>query len=279
VTSIASHLCRSHDLNERLAGLEIIGAKVTELACRAYRIGPPFSIAFDDRTDDGLYPFERTFRRAALPIVRDVLQRETDPWGVVSAARELAELRLADAIGPLLEFADHPDGRVRNAVADGLKGFDDARALSGLTHLCRDQDRSVRETATASLARLVRVDSAEIRSALHARLHDPDDEIRMWALMGLAVRRDRDAVDAAARELSRIADDPYADGYHVDMVREVVTLIPDPRYVPALRRFLARRDWLGDHYDTEALVRLCEDPAAGPPDPYGLGYRGWSELG
>lgn len=45
-------------------------------------------------------------------------------------------------------------------------------------------------------------DSDEIRAALHARLEEEDEEIRMEAVAGLAMRDDPIARDALERELA-----------------------------------------------------------------------------
>ena len=81
--------------------------------------------------------------------------------------------------------------RSRSAGAEG----DDV--LAALIELSADASSGVRDWATFALGTLAREDSEALRDALAARLDDPDEETRLEAVHGLAVRGDHRADDTA----------------------------------------------------------------------------------
>ena len=83
-----------------------------------------------------------------------------------------------------------------------------------------DDDPDVRDWATFGLGTQVATDSAEVRDALADRLADADEDVRREALVGLARRRDRRAVNTAMHVL---ADDD-ADGFALSGAIEAAAL-------------------------------------------------------
>jgi len=110
----------------------------------------------------------------------------------------------------LRALRDHPDPRLRRAVAFGLFGLDDDLAVSTLIDLSRDVEAEVRDWATFGLGTQLERDDALLRSALLARIDDADDNTRAEALRGLAGRGEKRAVAPLLSELDRpiAADDP-----------------------------------------------------------------------
>ncbi len=99
----------------------------------------------------------------------------------------------------LLNHRGHPHADVREAVAFALGGRNGEAALAALIELSDDPEAAVRDWATFALGTLAEQDSPALRDALAARLDDPDDDTRLEAIHGLALRGDHRA-DAPARE-------------------------------------------------------------------------------
>jgi methionyl-tRNA formyltransferase len=100
----------------------------------------------------------------------------------------------------LLSHRAHPDADVREAVAFALGGRHGEPALTALIELSGDPEAAVRDWATFALGTLAEQNSPALRDALAARLDDPDDDTRLEAIHGLALRGDHRA-DAAARDV------------------------------------------------------------------------------
>ena len=96
--------------------------------------------------------------------------------------------------------APTPDTYVREAVAFALGGRPGEETLQALIELSADADAKVRDWATFALGTLAETDSPALRDALAARLDDPDEDTRMEAVHGLALRGDERA-QAPARDL------------------------------------------------------------------------------
>jgi methionyl-tRNA formyltransferase len=100
----------------------------------------------------------------------------------------------------LLAQRGHADTYVREAVAFALGGRPGEDTLHALIDLSRDADAKVRDWATFALGTLADQDDPVLRDALAARLQDPDEDTRMEAVHGLALRGD-DRAEAPARDL------------------------------------------------------------------------------
>ena len=73
-------------------------------------------------------------------------------WYVVRNAAELCgEMELADAVPPLTQQVDHPDERVRKAVAQALSRIGTVGTVEPLRHLFQDSSATVRIQAVAHL--------------------------------------------------------------------------------------------------------------------------------
>jgi hypothetical protein len=100
----------------------------------------------------------------------------------------------------LLNHRAHPDAEVREAVAFALGGRHGDAALAALIELSRDSEAAVRDWATFALGTLAEQNSPALRDALAARLDDSDEDTRLEAIHGLALRGDHRA-DAPARDV------------------------------------------------------------------------------
>jgi HEAT repeat protein len=122
-------------------------------------------------------------------------------WSIVDALR-LAWERCA--LEPLLSRSQSHSANVRKMVAMGLDGAmgDESTpaGIQALICLTDDTDTSVRDWATFALAYLAE-DSPEIRTALWARVEDPDYDTRCEALVGLASRHELAVTLKVAEEL------------------------------------------------------------------------------
>jgi HEAT repeat protein len=131
---------------------------------------------------------------------------------VHSAAFALAHLRGDTAISALIDLKHHPDPDVRLAVATGMGGCEQPKAIETIIHLMGDEDDDVRDWATFGLGSLCTQDSQEIRAALRKRLEDPFEDARNEALWGLAQRKDPSSVRSL---LERLQSEQWKSGDEV----------------------------------------------------------------
>jgi methionyl-tRNA formyltransferase len=152
--------------------------------------------------DEDAFPQEQA---AALTAMAD---REQDP--AVVAAIAYAFGHLGDGAGQdwVLGLREHPDASVREAVAFALGGRSGDDVLAALIALSGDASVDVRDWATFALGTLAEDDSEPLRDALAARLDDPDEDTRLEAVHGLAVRGDPRAAEPARDLLATHADEP-----------------------------------------------------------------------
>jgi HEAT repeat protein len=153
----------------------------------------------------------------------------------------LAALASAATLDAMLPLAAHPSAKVRRAVATAISGSADPRAVAALVALSADVDTNVRDWATFELGSAsepgdpVFVDTEAVREALVARLEDPFDEVRAEAILGLAMRRDRRAGGAIARELTAAGFGPRAAERFGALVVSAARWAADPALVDALQ--------------------------------------------
>jgi hypothetical protein len=171
---------------------------------------------------------------------------------VCQATYALGQRRDERAIGPLSKLANHPDAGIRRGVAYSLDGFDDAVAINTLIRLSSDTDEHVRDWATFGLASQTEVDTPELRAALLARTNENNGEIRGEALVGLANRRDPQALGLVQAELKR----DFAGRW----VLEAAELVGDISLVPLLTELRARWDKENEQYfgkDLDQALEAC----------------------
>jgi len=141
----------------------------------------------------------------ALPAEQEAALRamaaaEADPDVLAAIACGFGHLGAPAGHDWLLAHQGADDARVREAVAFALGGRPDADAVQALIALSADAEPKVRDWATFALGTLADEDSPALRDALADRLDDPDEETRMEAVHGLALRGDARA-DEPARDL------------------------------------------------------------------------------
>jgi HEAT repeat protein len=170
---------------------------------------------------------QTTFHETVIGCLIPMLATESDPAVLASVASALGHRRDPRAIAVVLPFRDHPDAYVRHGVVMALMAHDDDDAIAALITLSGDESALVRDWATFGLGSQSDRDTPAIRTALAARLDDPDDGAREEALRGLAQRRDPRVLEpliAALRSptVSRL-------------VLETAVALGDPRLLPTLR--------------------------------------------
>jgi len=132
--------------------------------------------------------------------LRAMADRETDPHVLSAIICAFGHLGAPAGHDWLLAQRAHEDTYVREAVAFALGGRRGEDTLAALIELSGDEDAKVRDWATFALGTLAEADSPALRDALAARLDDPDEDTRMEAVHGLALRGDERA-EAPARDL------------------------------------------------------------------------------
>ena len=137
-------------------------------------------------------------------ILRVMLSEGEDAGVLKSSLIALSHQNDIDAFPLFVKFSKHPDSDVRYSSVHALSihaCHEVPLAIETLIQLSNDTCDNVRDWATFSLGTLIEIDSQQIREALAARLHDPHDDTRAEALVGLAQRKDFRVVAALKREL------------------------------------------------------------------------------
>ena len=132
-------------------------------------------------------------------------EREQDPRVLAAIAYAFGHLGAPHGHDWLLEQRAHADDGVREAVAFALGGRAGEDALERADRAVgRRPSRAVRDWATFALGTLAEQDSPALRDALAARLDDADEDTRLEAIHGLALRGDARAA-GPARDADRAA--------------------------------------------------------------------------
>ena len=135
-------------------------------------------------------------------IILKVMLSEGEDAGVLkSVLIALSNQNDIDAIPQVVKFSMQPDSDVRHASVHALSGHEVPLAIETLIQLSNDTCDHVRDWAIFSLGTLIEIDTPQIREALAARLHDPHDDTRAEAIVGLAQRKDFRVVAALKSEL------------------------------------------------------------------------------
>jgi HEAT repeat protein len=143
-------------------------------------------------------------REAALAALA---ARDTDPEALAAVAYAFGYLDERAGHAWLLAQRAHPDAGVRGGVAFALGGRSGEDVLAALIELSADPEPDVRDWATFALGTLADVDNPSLRKALAARLADEDEDTRLEAVHGLAIRGDARAREHAAEILASAHDD------------------------------------------------------------------------
>lgn len=151
---------------------------------------------------------ERPFLKESVALA--IQHTKDDSQEVVySAAWALAHLGGDEAVTTLLLMKTNTDSGVRHAVAVGMHGVADPRAIQTLIELMEDDDEEVRDWATFAISGFPPEDSPEIRTALRKRLQDSYEEARSEAVWGLAVRKDPQGLRIL---LDRLTSEKWREG-------------------------------------------------------------------
>ena len=153
---------------------------------------------------------ERTFPSESAAALGELEAREQDPEVLATIASAFGHLGSPHGIETLLRLRRHPDARVREGAADALAGRDDERVFEALIELTSDPEPGIRDWATFALGTLSPENTQALRDALAARLDDSDDDTRIEAVHGLALRGDVRALDAVLDLLGEVG--PHDDG-------------------------------------------------------------------
>ncbi len=199
----------------------------------------------------------RTFPEASAALLERMGEREADPRVLAVIAESLGHLGEAWGLAWLLDRRRHPDVAVRDGVVAALAGRSDPRAVDALIELSADPQPAIRDWATFALGTLAAEDSPELRDALLARLGDADEEVRIEAAYGLALRGDTRATEPVVELLSAGAEGDSLWTRHAlqEATIRLAALSGDTRFAP----YLPALDdgWRGTTLERE-LVRAIE---------------------
>lgn len=156
-----------------------------------------------------------------------------------AAVAAVAHLKWETLFDDVIELAKSPSPRVRYAAAFALGGRSDDASVRTLIALGDDADDDVRNWATFGLGSQCTRRDAFICDALVRRIHDPHDETRHEAMVGLAVKQDLRAFEAVLESLE-------SDSLAVLAV-EAAGAYGHAAFVPSLERWRKECDELAEH--------------------------------
>jgi HEAT repeat protein len=196
-----------------------------------------------------------SFAQAPVAVLLTMLEREEHPKVFDAIGIALGHRHDPRAIPALARCADHPCACVRSGVVSGLCGHEDARAITTLIQLSRDEHSLVREWATFGLGAQVAADTAAIRGTLAARLTDPDVGTRYEANAGLARRKVACALQPLLAALEA--------GERDHLLFEAAAEVCDVRLCPMLLKLRAEwQRWQGERHwlypDLAAAIARCD---------------------
>jgi len=208
---------------------------------------------------------DRTLPAESAAELEKVAAGEQDPEVLATIASAFGNLGPPFGIETLLRLRRHPDARVREGAADALAGRQDERVFDALIELSADPDPGIRDWATFALGTLSPLDTPSLRDALAARLGDEDDDTRIEAVHGLALRGDPRALETVL-DLLEVTSDDGADTIWKRHALQQATvrlaaLTGDPRLAPHLPALDEK--WAGTELERE-LRRAHERMAAKP---------------
>ena len=153
---------------------------------------------------------ERTFPADSAAALEALEAREEDPDVLATIASAFGHLGSPHGIETLLRLRRHDDARVREGATDALAGRDEEGVFDALVELTADPEAAIRDWATFALGTLSPRNTEVLRDALAARLDDTNDDTRIEAVHGLALRGDTRALDAVLDLLGEVG--PHDDG-------------------------------------------------------------------
>lgn len=220
VFSAACALCESADSEERETGVCILSQNMVA---------------------------EKTLRRQSIPVLLELLKKETQPDVLAGLGHAFGHLKATAAVRPLRRIRNHPDADVRYGVVHGLWTQASALAIKTLIELTADKEDRVRDWATFGIGQMIDNDTPEIREALVRRLNDPHSVTRGEALRGLAQRKDERVIEPLIAALTADRVGPLA----IEAAQET----RDPRLLPALMEL---QSWWGaDDTDLQEAIKSC----------------------
>jgi hypothetical protein len=200
-------------------------------------------------------PDEGSWGAPSATALIDAFEGERDVAVLHTLANALGQARDPRGVTVLAQLAGHQDENIRFAVACAIPGCQThedgdrtAHLVGILLDLMKDEDNDVRDWATFGIGQLLNDDTYEIRAALVRRLDDFDIDTRWEAIVGLARRHDRRAVEPLREALATGAVPFFgvvASGW-----------IADPGLLPLLTSLDA---WEGDSALLEAVGRCDPD--------------------
>ena len=189
-------------------------------------------------------------RAVASALVRGLaVEDEYDvAWSMLIA---IGPTETPETIPTLCLWATDEDAELRSLAVQSLgmvmaENRHTGDGIDALISAMEDPDDNVGFWATYALGTLVGIDEKNIHTALSKRLFDPNNDIRMEAVVGLARRGDERVVSSIEQALREADVSPRAF--------DAAIVAANPVLLPALQR--ANRSEVSDE-QYEAAVRAC----------------------
>ena len=174
---------------------------------------------------------DRPYQSETLALYLRILPKETDLKVLESLLHGIGHNNKGmDNKGAekLAALKAHRYAVIRFGVASALKGVDKPAAIDTLITLSADKDNDIRDWATFALGSQINKNNKAIREALWARVNDANEDTRLEAIVGLAVRKDLRVQDIIRRELQR--------GEAGTLLFEAITQLGTTEFLPELKK-------------------------------------------
>ena len=161
-----------------------------------------------------------------------------------------------EQIHTLIEYVGHQNAEIRLSLVHCLFGIETEPAIRTLIELSKDDDPSIRDWATFGLGTQLEIKSEVISNALWDRVNDENQEVKLEAIVGLAIRGDKGIKEIIINELKR--------GEHSTVLYDAIEYLNDKSILSHLERQLQNslkdpdipQNWLTD---LESTIKLLKD--------------------
>jgi len=142
--------------------------------------------------------------KKTLKLYFELLKKEEDTLVIMSILYGIGhnneELKAAH-IKQLAKFKTSKHPELREGLVNSLLGLEDNTAVNTLIFLMSDRESSIRDWATFGIGSLIQIDNPKINKALWARVLDKHEETRSEAILGLAIRGDKNIKEVIIQEM------------------------------------------------------------------------------
>lgn len=158
-------------------------------------------------------------------------------------------------INSVCNFVNHESTKVRQSLVFALLSVENIKAIKTLVELTKDKNVAIKDWATFGIGVQISTDNEMIRKALWQRINDEDQSTRFEAILGLALRKDKNIKEVLKNELFKI------DGTG-SLILEAIEVYNDRDFIPLIEEQIKinkklasiDEDWLLDTLNKLRLI-------------------------